>query len=130
MSGILINVRTELIRLIIFDLMLVLSCMPPPKEGSDCWDEPQPTVLRVSFGRLGFGQSAKGRRTSSEESIFGEYCYGVYEQDGHFERGSVSKYRLEGENVDVVPWKSPPKEKKSVAIVEMVYWCRDSVLWC
>ncbi len=39
----LINVRTELIRLIILDLTLALSCIVPPKPGSFCV-EPHPTV--------------------------------------------------------------------------------------
>lgn len=44
----LMRVRTELIRFIIFALRLALSCIPapPPKEGSTCCEEPQPTGFR------------------------------------------------------------------------------------
>jgi hypothetical protein len=44
--SLLINVRTELIRLIVFALTLAPSCaLPPPKEGSFCAALPQPTVF-------------------------------------------------------------------------------------
>jgi hypothetical protein len=48
--SLLINVRTELIRLIVFAFTLAPSCaLPPPKEGSFCAALPQPTVLWVSW---------------------------------------------------------------------------------
>jgi hypothetical protein len=40
-----INVRTELIRLIVLAFTLAPSCAPPPKEGSFCAALPQPTVF-------------------------------------------------------------------------------------
>lgn len=40
-----INVRTELIRLIVLALTLAPSCAPPPKEGSFWAALPQPTVF-------------------------------------------------------------------------------------
>ena len=46
-SVLLISVRTELIRLIILYLTLVLSCIPP-KDCSCCDADPHPTVLLVS----------------------------------------------------------------------------------
>lgn len=70
--GILIRVRTELIKLLIFAESDVGSCMPPPppKLGSNCcccWEEPQPTfgggggIVSLGLGmerRRGIGRRA------------------------------------------------------------------------
>ena len=45
----LINVLTELIRLINFALTLALSGPPPPKEGSFCVEPHPTTILRISI---------------------------------------------------------------------------------
>ena len=65
----LISVLTELIRLIIFALMLVLSCTFP-NAGSFCCVEPQPTVSCVSVGSCSHGCDIVGilraRKRSSD----------------------------------------------------------------
>ena len=76
----LISVLTELIKLIIFALTLVLSCAPlPPKEAS-FWELPHPTsnlLVWVLEGRSGCCGN-----TPREEAVFGEDGYGVDEEDG------------------------------------------------
>lgn len=48
----LISVRTELIRLMSFDLTLALSEALLPKAASFCWVEPQPTVCVLECALL------------------------------------------------------------------------------
>lgn len=59
-----------------------------------------------------------GVRTACEEAVFGEDCDCVDEEDGDCV-GCVRTGGLRGFGVGGFgsPWKRPPKEKKSVAIV-------------
>lgn len=60
----LINVLTELIKFIILLLTLASWPGPPPNEGSDCWEEPQPMRARKrSSERIAM---AFTRRTETE----------------------------------------------------------------
>jgi hypothetical protein len=72
-NSLLINVRTEFIRLIVFALTLALSL--PPKEGSFWEALPQPTVGVSWFGLSGwwgcfsFGRNVlRARKRSSERT--------------------------------------------------------------
>lgn len=98
MSGILINVLTLLMRLIILALMLVWSCIPPPpKEGSEAApEEPQPTGVGMLVGGDRERRELE-RRTSREEAVFGEDCYGVYEEDGDYIGGISEDVSERGE---------------------------------
>jgi hypothetical protein len=73
----LIKVRTDAIRLMTFDLTLVLSA-GPPNAGSCCTD-PQPTAHISLVARTRFG-GVQGLRTSGEETVFGENGYCVDQQ--------------------------------------------------
>lgn len=71
----------------IFAFTLVLSAMLfPPKPGSDMVEEePQPTTHKRALVTAGLveGVNCSGR-TASEEAVFGEDCYGVDEENGHW----------------------------------------------
>lgn len=109
-SILLINVLTELIKLIIFALMLALSCMPP-KAGSFCVD-PHPTTHPVSI--LAIHSHVSVRHTSREESIFREDGDGVDEEHGYYHMSEVVDYRI----LSSSPWNKPPKLKKRVAMAD------------
>ena len=74
----LISVRTDAIRLMTFDLTLVLSA-GPPNAGSCCTD-PQPTVRVLLVARTRISSCVQGMRTSGEEAVFGENGYRIDKQ--------------------------------------------------
>lgn len=74
-DSLLINVLTELIKLIVLAFILALSCEPCPNEGSFC-TEPHPTI-DVS---LLYTSSCPVLLTSSQESVLGEYSDRIDQQ--------------------------------------------------
>lgn len=72
------SVRTELIKLINLALTLVLSCTLPPNAGSFCVD-PHPTSRKLAICSQAW--SVNTSLTSCKESILGQYCDRIYEED-------------------------------------------------
>lgn len=74
----LIKVRTDAIRLMTFDLTLVLSAGPP--NADSCCTDPQPTAHVLLVAHTGMWTCVDGNRTSGEEAVFGENGYCVDQQ--------------------------------------------------
>ena len=122
-SILLIRVRTELIKLIIFAFTLVLSCIPP--NAGSCCEDPHPTLwgfAYVSCDSALVGQGKGVGRTAGEESVFGEDGYGVDEQYRDW-KGGLLVYAVPPPSQGVwrssfLPWNRPPKEKNRVAMLQ------------
>jgi hypothetical protein len=97
----LIKVRTDAIRLMTFDLTLVLSA-GPPNAGSCCTD-PQPTECILLVLRILVLVYVQGMRTSGEEAVFGEYGYCVDQQYRDWKGTPVSFGCASIESHEVLP---------------------------
>lgn len=97
----LIKVRTDAIRLMTFDLTLVLSG-GPPKAGSCCTD-PQPTAHVLLVARTRMWVWVQRKRTSGEKAVFGKDGYCVDQQYRDCEETCVSFGCAPIESHDMLP---------------------------